>query len=49
MGDYVEVERGTLIENKDKLKVVVVPQMISPHQSTDSSIGLWYKQHARRK
>lgn len=33
------MERGTLIENKDKLKVVVVPQMISPHQSTDSSIA----------
>ena len=36
--DYVEVEDGTIIENKDKLKVVVVPQIISPHQSAESSI-----------
>ena len=38
IGKTVEVEKCSLIENKDKLKVVVVPQIISPRQSAESSI-----------
>uniref|UniRef100_A0A1X7VX16 Uncharacterized protein n=1 Tax=Amphimedon queenslandica TaxID=400682 RepID=A0A1X7VX16_AMPQE len=36
--DYVEIEKGTILHNKDKLKVVVVPQIISARQSAESPI-----------
>ena len=37
--DYVEVEKGTTIEDKDKLKVIVTPQIITPVRSIDSSVN----------
>uniref|UniRef100_A0A1X7UUL1 Uncharacterized protein n=1 Tax=Amphimedon queenslandica TaxID=400682 RepID=A0A1X7UUL1_AMPQE len=37
--DFVELEKGeATIENRDKLKVVVVPHIVTPQQSATSSV-----------
>ena len=37
--NYIEVEKGTAIDNNDKLKAIVTPQLMTPVCSADSAVS----------